>query len=462
MSTAKKNVLISMISLVGVASLCFKANASQPSPVGDNDSTEWKMHIINNDYLIANSMNAADVDRDGSEDYAVIDEFLGLQTIIFFPEAGEDPTKPWERVNLGKTGGPEYSCLGDIDQDGNTDFVVVTGDDLERGYTTGVAIFWGPEPSRVRDSTAWKKAGNIPATLGQQYLYVETHDLDGDGGPDILAGGRRNAITNEYAGLRWIKAPTDKDKRRDLSQWETYFIDSAAYSGHGFVVTDVNEDGHPDILLGNADWDTPTFEEDISWYENPGDKKKAQQPWKKHLVWKSPSFYGKPQIALGDLNKDGRQDLATQTQNYVHVFLRSASDSVAWERIDIRKPENIQWIGRPIKFADVNSDGKIDIVGMLIHNDGKIPADKASVFWMEYTGATPGEDWQVHPIKWSDGTNTYNQWRGEKWDHCIIRDVDGDGDQDIVGNVEENYHYIEGQKLPVSHYSVVWFENPLQ
>ena len=99
---------------------------------------------------------------------------------------------------------------------------------------------------------------------------------------------------------------------------------------------------------------------------------------------------------------------------------------------------------------------------MLIHNDGKIPADKASVFWMEYTGATPGEDWQVHPIKWSDGINTYDQWQGEKWDHCIIRDVDGDGDQDIVGNVEENYHYIEGQELPVSHYSVVWFENPLQ
>lgn len=108
----------------------------------------WKMHHINDDYVIANSLNAADVDKDGYMDYAVIDEWLGIQTILFHPGKDGDIRAKWDRVNLGKTGNPEYSCLGDLDEDGNVDFIVVTGDDLEVGYSTGVGLFWGPKRAK--------------------------------------------------------------------------------------------------------------------------------------------------------------------------------------------------------------------------------------------------------------------------------------------------------------------------
>ena len=45
----------------------------------------------------------------------------------------------------------------------------------------------------------------------------------------------------------------------------------------------------------------------------------------------------------------------------------------------------------------------------------------------------------------------------------MLRDVDQDGDLDLVGNVEEHYHWnLPSDKLPQSYFSVVWFENPLK
>jgi len=44
----------------------------------------------------------------------------------------------------------------------------------------------------------------------------------------------------------------------------------------------------------------------------------------------------------------------------------------------IPKPAITQWLARPTKLGDINGDGRLDIVGMLIHDEkGNLPADKA-------------------------------------------------------------------------------------
>ena len=174
-------------------------------------------------------------------------------------------------------------------------------------------------------------------------------------------------------------------------------------------------------------------------------------------MWKKKEFYPKPQVGVGDYDGDGLTDLVTQTQNFVYFFRKTSKDPVQWERIALEKPEFIQWIGRPVAFGDVNGDGRLDVVGALIHNDGNLPRDKASVFWIENNGGSP-ESWKVYPLKWSDGANTRRQYVGEKWDHTLMVDVDRDGDLDIVGNVEEHYRRVDGERRSV--FSVVWFENP--
>lgn len=423
----------------------------------------WPMHKIDNEFVVANSLNAFDVNGDGWLDYSVIDESLGLQTIVFHPGKNGDVRLPWTKLVLGKTGNPEHSCLGDLDGDGNVDLVVVEGDDGGRGRQTGVRIWWGPPKDQVMDPNAWRDAGHIPGTEGFQYLYAESFDINGDGALDIVVGGRRHPVTKQYAGIRWLEAPGDKALRRDLAQWKTRFIDEHALSGHGWVIADVDQDGDMDLVDANADWDTSEWDEELHWYENPGNGSPAQMmPWPRHSIWKSTQFYAKPQIGVADIDRDGLTDLVTQTQNFVFLFRKTSLEPVTWERIPIQKPDLIQWLGRPIKFADLNGDKRMDIVGALIHNDGNLPKDKASVFWMEYIGDKPGADWRTNVIKWSDGANTRRPFVGEKWDHLLFSDVDGDGDLDIVGNVEE--HYVTDPRTRKGHsfFSVVWFENPLR
>jgi len=162
----------------------------------------WPMHHVCRDFLIANSLNAADADGDGHDDYSVIDERRGLLTIVFHPGKNGDVRKDWPRVVLGTTGNPEYACLGDLDGDGAPDFVAVEGDDLSTGLPTGVRIFWSPGKAKARDAAAWRDAGRIPGTENAQYLYAECYDVDGDGALDIVVGGRRHSVTKKYAGLR--------------------------------------------------------------------------------------------------------------------------------------------------------------------------------------------------------------------------------------------------------------------
>ena len=166
-------------------------------------------------------------------------------------------------------------------------------------------------------------------------------------------------------------------------------------------------------------------------------------------------------MSVGDINQDDRIDLCTQTQNYIHLFIGEGVAGDQWRHIKIKKPDAYRWIGRPIKFADVDNDGNLDIVGALIHHDGLLPKDKASVFWLKYYEGYDNPNWNFFPIKWSDGHDIYHEWIGEKWDHLLLRDVDGDGDIDLIGNVEEHYRKTEKEELPTSFFSVVWFEKPL-
>jgi hypothetical protein len=182
-----------------------------------------------------------------------------------------------------------------------------------------------------------------------------------------------------------------------------------------------------------------------------------RKSWEKHIIFQSPMFFAKPQVGVGDVNGDGKPDLAVQTDNYLFYF-EQQGNADDWKEVKIIKPEITRWVTRPTKIKDINGDGKQDILGMTIHNYGYTPKGKATVFWMEYTGEKPGSDnWETHPIKWSEGFFSGRTYQGEKWDHCRFVDLDRDGDLDIIGNCEEYYNMDRNTIL-----GVVWFENRLQ
>jgi hypothetical protein len=439
------------------------------------------MHPVAGTFRGANALGAGDVNRDGFTDYVTNYEFDQRYVLALHPGEAGDVRQPWPAVVAwqpeplvnGNGVNPEDSALGDFDGDGRLDLVAAqawSNLPFWEGSAPGVRLVWGPPASDALDGGAWIDAGRIPATIDRGHLiYVLPCDVNGDGALDIVSGGRIHGGNGRKGGVIWIEAPAGPEDRRDLAQWQVHDIDPEQFSAHGLVLADIDEDGDDDIALANADFDTPEQEEKVLWYENPGTGSPLQKdPWAIHVMYQGDEFFAKPQIAVSDLDGDGLSDLVTQTAEDIYYFRKTAVDPVSWQRIVIPKDPVAQWLARPIRVVDVNRDGRLDLVGMLIHEEGTLPGNKAAAFWMEYEGAAPGADnWTTHVIKWGSGKTMFLPIFGEKWDQVHFDDVDRDGDLDIVANCEEwweddiEFRFFWDPKVDPQSVAVVWFENRL-
>jgi hypothetical protein len=450
--------------------------APTPAPV----DRPWPMHLIDGRYRGSNAVGLGDVNGDGQDDIVSNYEFDQRYVISFHPPAGSDPRRAWPTVDLlsnsmgdNRFSDTENAALGDFDGDGNLDVVGAQGGHITpfwEGYEPGIRMIWGPSKDRVTDATAWSDAGRFPATVDAgHFLWVQARDVNGDGATDIVYGGRV-LFTNQAKGaIRWLEAPADPARRRDLSAWVSHAIDPDQWDGHGFQFGDVDGDGNPDLVEANADFDTPEADETVVWYRNPGPGTEAQRgPWPRTEIDRDPAFDAKPGLALADLDGDGRLDVLTQTADDVYWYRQTGATPPAFQKVVIPKDPRARQFARPLRVADMNGDGRLDLVGALAHTDGTLPVDKAAVFWMEYTGPTPGtSNWVTHVIRNGSGRTMLLGAFGEKWDNMSLVDVDGDGRLDVVANVEEwwvndggevaQWNWVTGAQSQ----SVVWFENTL-
>jgi hypothetical protein len=467
------------------------ADARKPIDIVNTDA--WPMHPIDGRYRGANALGGADVNGDGHTDYITNYEFDQRWVVELHPGDGADVRTSWPTVEVwrpdplveGNGKNSESTALGDVDGDGNIDAVGAHGfSDIAafEGSAPGVHVVWGPSPDRVTDPSAWVDGGWVPATVDVGHPHwIAAHDVNGDGLTDIAVGGRLQGGGGGYenpdipsgnqtfTGIGWLEAPADPAQRRNLDQWRFHRIDADAFSGHGFVFADIDGDGDDDIVDANADFDTPQDQEDVAWYENPGNGSDAQRgEWTRRQLYNSPDFYAKPSVAVGDIDGDGAPDIVTQTNDDLILF-RQTDEPGSFETVTIPKPPEIAWRSRAVRLADIDGDGDLDIVGMLIHEDNQLPADKAAVYVLLNEGQPWSADgWRLLPIKWGSGETMLVPGFGEKWDQVDVVDVDGDGDLDIVANCEEWWAEPKGEVAPffspdlaTSSVAVVWFENRL-
>jgi len=476
----KPRSLLLLACLAFGLSACVRGGGHTPS---DRDDVTWPMHPIAHDFRGANALSPGDVNQDGFLDYVTNYEFDQRYVISFHPGATGNVKEPWPQVVawmpevLASDRGvnPEHSSLGDFDGDGNLDIVTAQGWSnvpFWEGSQPGIRLVWGPPPAEVFDEESWTDAGRIPETIDRGHMiYVQPYDVNNDGAMDIISGGRVHGGNNRKGGVIWIEAPSNPADRRDLSQWQIHDIDSEQFCAHGLAITDIDQDGDEDFVLANADFDTPEDQEKVVWYENPGSGSPEDQrlPWPMHLIYQGNEFYAKPQLAVADLDQDGFKDVLTQVEQSIYYFRKTSVDPVTWEMVVIDRDPVAQWLARPIRVVDINGDDKLDLVGMLLHNDGTLPGNKAAAFWMEYSGPEPLTDnWTTHVIKWGTDKTMMMPMFGEKWDQVNFSDVDQDGDLDIIANCEEwwesdfefKFFWNMGQ-VETNSVAVVWFENRL-
>ncbi len=440
----------------------------------------WIMHRIDpdpfaeNHYGGYNSISPGDFNKDGYMDYVVVQEFLGWigATILFHP--GDDSLgiyDYWEKVEVINPPGnnTEHAQVGDFDKDGNLDILVLLGSEHEN--PAELLIIWGPDAQDVKNPNAWTESisfGAMGSSAGNP-LYSKVKDIDNDGDLDFFAGGRGEGLNYDKAtpffGLRWAECPNED--YRNIDKWKIHEVDPDIKSGHGFIFADLDGDGDDDIVVNNADFNTAPDERATLWYENRGPGS-YNENWPRHIIHKDPDYFIKSIVTAGDLDKDGKTDLAIPLgYDRILWFKNTGSSPPTFETIVITKPLPVQQVQRPIEIFDINGDGKNDIVGGNLHYayhttwgnpQGYFPPDKYSLFWMEYSGDIPKADnWTAYPIKRAFGSSSGVGHRGEKTDVIRFVDIDGDGDMDILANSEESFDRYD--KNIFTHWGIAWFEN---
>ena len=271
----------------------------------------------------------ADVNRDGHPDVALADR-AGFVTV--FLNAG-DGTLATRRDFAAGSGGssPTAIAAGDLDGDGAPD--LVTASSSEDGGTAGISVF------RNEGHGTFGAAQDYPTGAGNP-VSVAIGDLDGDHRADVVSGNSDQTVAVLFnKGDGTLGAP-----RED------------AVGGAGSVALgDLNGDGRLDVAT--ADGNTG-----VSVLLNAGDG--SFEGSRTYPVLRgADGENAEPQsIAIGDLNGDHRQDLATANfDRHVSLLLNGGAGTF---RAAIDLGGNCGYFyrdGHVVAIGDLNADGRADL-----------------------------------------------------------------------------------------------------
>ncbi len=336
-------------------------------------SQEWKRHTIDDSSEGADGVRLADVNGDGLLDIVTGWE-EGNQVRVYLNPGPSQAKQAWPAVTVGKVGSPEDAVFVDLDGDGAVDVVSCC-----EGRTRTVFVHWAPsDPEEYLNPEAWQTEA-FPALENQeQWMYALPLQVDGKNGVDLVIGSK-----NEGASIGWLQAP---ENSRDLAAWKWHPLCDAGWV-MSLVGFDMNGNGHTDILAT----DRKGADRGVFWLENPGPGPEQTRPWTKHAIGgenREVMF-----LTLAHLDGDGRPDVLSATQGRELLgFLNEASAGDTWKPFSIPLPEHFG-TGKGLAVGDINLDGRNDIAVSSENAGGK-----SGVIWLSRSGPLPEAEWKVHEV----------------------------------------------------------------
>lgn len=252
------------------------------------------------------------------------------------------------------------------------------------------------------------------------YIRVFFGDFNGDGIPEISAAnkGAQRPGPEDFARSTAVSVFAVAGDPLVGSNWSELVLGHYSIPQNAEPV-DLDGDGDLDILIGSRG------ENRLVWFENTSQS--GDLSFIEHGIGILGPSMGGFNLSYADLNKDGRLDI-----------VGAAEGKLAW----IEQPADIDqtWISHPIgsflpdsitgiEIADINDDGHLDVMSGSYSRgprtgDGDVDVEDSlgRMGWFENPGEASAS-WRRHDIS--------RRKRG-MFDKFIAKDMDGDGDRDFV------------------------------
>ena len=234
-------------------------------------------------------------------------------------------------------------------------------------------------------------------------IHSETMDVDDDGDPDWIGARYKPGL------VFWLECPSNAQTEK----WPYHLVHDEIIGIHGLLTGDVDQDGKLDLLANSAQ-PVGRFPNSLAWLRVPSGPRTASR-WELHILGQNDAPGLSHYFGFGDINGDGRPDAACAAKGGPQDESGQGNWFAWWEApADPREPwkKHVVASNEPgatnIHPADVNGDGKVDLVASRGHARG--------VIWFE------APHWDIRPVHPTI-----------KEPHCLaVADIDADGDVDVA------------------------------
>jgi hypothetical protein len=361
-------------------------------------SGAFTYHSLDSNYKFCTAVAAADIDSNGWMDILVAGED-GLGSIRWWQNFGNTSLIIQPFISAGY-GGATALFGRDLDNDGDTDVAMVSKhthrlatfeQESDKSWTR-VAPMSGAYPANALASTDVKPGAHSHLLVGVSgsnsgvyrvpfwsHIYladrvasadhpsvVHLEDIDRDGDEDYV-------FADFYqGGIRW-------QERNPGGSTQAYAVARSFTRAVWLGTADLDRDGDPDIVAAS---DT----HGLVWWANDG----SGNVWTEHVITKR-EFYRGSSLVLADLDADGDMDIVAGTDRQLiwQENLGHPEGANNWIRHVVDTSPYTSGFGYAVAVADVDRDGRLDIVGCDVENGPGSTTGRRLGWWENVHQAVP-------------------------------------------------------------------------